>query len=298
MGQAAVAAAKAIKYTGAGTVEFIAEQDGRFYFMEMNTRLQVEHPVTELVTGLDLVELQLRVAAGEPLPFKQEDLRCNGHAMEARIYAEAPEHDFRPSTGRLAHVEFPEGARVDTGVEAGSEISPWYDPMIAKLIVHAPDRAQAGARLAAARVTAAQVALDRAKLQRSYARVVAPIAGTVSRLGVRAGQQVVQGQGLLMLVPLDSYVIANFKENQVGPMKAGDPVDIEIDAYPGQTFHGIVDTVSPATGARFSLIPPDNATGNFVKVVQRVPVKITWSAPPTVDMRPGLSAEVVVHVDR
>jgi membrane fusion protein (multidrug efflux system) len=101
-----------------------------------------------------------------------------------------------------------------------------------------------------------------------------------------------------MLVPLDTYVIANFKENQVGRMKAGDPVDIEIDAYPGQTFHGIVDTVSPATGARFSMIPPDNATGNFVKVVQRVPVKITWSAPPSVAMRPGLSAEVVVHVDR
>jgi len=150
MAAAAVAAARAIGYAGAGTVEFIAEQDGRFYFMEMNTRLQVEHPVTELVTGLDLVELQLRVAAGEPLPFKQEDVRCSGHAIEARIYAEAPEHDFRPSTGRLAHVEFPEGARVDTGVEAGSEISPWYDPMIAKLIVHAPDRAQAGARLAAA----------------------------------------------------------------------------------------------------------------------------------------------------
>ncbi|HEY6173497.1 MAG TPA: efflux RND transporter periplasmic adaptor subunit, partial [Kofleriaceae bacterium] len=158
--------------------------------------------------------------------------------------------------------------------------------------------AQANAKLAAARVTAAEVALDKAKLQRSYASVVAPIAGTVSRLGAHVGQHVMQGQPLLMLVPLDTYVIANFKENQVGRMKAGDPVDIEIDAYPGQTFHGIVDTVSPATGARFSMIPPDNATGNFVKVVQRVPVKITWSAPPSVAMRPGLSAEVVVHVDR
>jgi membrane fusion protein (multidrug efflux system) len=158
--------------------------------------------------------------------------------------------------------------------------------------------ATASAKLAAARVTAAQVALDRAKLQRSYAGVTAPAAGTISKLGAHAGQHVMQGQPLLMLVPLDSYVIANFKEGQVGRMKAGDPVDIEVDAYPGQTFHGVVDTVSPATGARFSMIPPDNATGNFVKVVQRVPVKITWTAPQATAMRPGLSAEVTVHVDK
>ena len=150
MGHAAVAAAKAIKYTGAGTVEFIAEQDGRFYFMEMNTRLQVEHPVTEMITGLDLVELQIRVAAGEPLPFKQDALRVNGHAVEARIYAEDPERDFLPSIGKLAHLRFPEGARVDTGVAQGDEISPWYDPMIAKLIVHGDTRATALARMAAA----------------------------------------------------------------------------------------------------------------------------------------------------
>jgi 3-methylcrotonyl-CoA carboxylase alpha subunit len=148
MAQAAVAAARAIGYTGAGTVEFIAEQDGRFYFMEMNTRLQVEHPVTEMITGLDLVELQLRIAAGEPLPFRQDEVRLSGHAIEARVYAEAPEHEFRPSTGRLAHVAFPEGVRVDTGVETGSEISAWYDPMIAKVIVHASDRNAAVARLA------------------------------------------------------------------------------------------------------------------------------------------------------
>jgi membrane fusion protein, multidrug efflux system len=156
--------------------------------------------------------------------------------------------------------------------------------------------AAASARLAAARVTAARVALDKARLQRSYATVTAPAAGTISKLGAHAGQQVMAGQPLLMLVPVDSYVIANFKEGQVGRMKAGDPVDVEIDAYPGQTFHGVVDTVSPATGARFSMIPPDNATGNFVKVVQRVPVKITWSSPPGVAMKPGLSAEVTVHV--
>jgi len=150
MGAAAVAAAKAIRYTGAGTVEFIAEQDGRFYFMEMNTRLQVEHPVTEMITGLDLVELQLRVAAGEPLPFTQEQVKVQGHAIEARIYAEDPEREFLPSTGRLVHVEFPLNARVDTGVEPGAEISPWYDPMIAKVIVHGDDRATALAKLSSA----------------------------------------------------------------------------------------------------------------------------------------------------
>ena len=149
MGAAAVAAAKAIDYTNAGTVEFIAEQDGRFYFMEMNTRLQVEHPVTEMVTGLDLVELQIRVAAGEALPFSQKDLRLEGHAIEARIYAEDPERDFLPATGRLVHVGFQQGAdvRIDAGVESGDEITPWYDPMIAKLIVRGADRDAALVRL-------------------------------------------------------------------------------------------------------------------------------------------------------
>jgi 3-methylcrotonyl-CoA carboxylase alpha subunit len=149
MGAAAVAAAKAIGYTNAGTVEFIAEQDGRFYFMEMNTRLQVEHAVTEMVTGLDLVELQIRVAAGEALPFSQKDLRLEGHAIEARIYAEDPERDFLPATGRLVHAGFPQGAdvRIDAGVESGDEITPWYDPMIAKLIVRGADRDAALVRL-------------------------------------------------------------------------------------------------------------------------------------------------------
>jgi 3-methylcrotonyl-CoA carboxylase alpha subunit len=149
MGAAALAAAKAIGYTNAGTVEFIAEQDGRFYFMEMNTRLQVEHPVTEMVTGLDLVELQLHVAAGEALPFSQHDLKLEGHAIEARIYAEDPERDFLPATGRIVHLAFPQGAevRVDAGVAAGDEITPWYDPMIAKLIVRGARRDEALARL-------------------------------------------------------------------------------------------------------------------------------------------------------
>jgi membrane fusion protein (multidrug efflux system) len=146
-------------------------------------------------------------------------------------------------------------------------------------------------------IAAAQAALTRARLQRSYATVTAPTTGTVSRLGAYPGQHVMPGQPLLMLVPLDTYVIANFKESQLGRMKPGNPVDIEVDAYPGQIFHGVVDSLSPATGARFSMIPPDNATGNFVKVVQRVPVKITWIAPQPIAMRPGLSAEVTVHVD-
>ena len=150
IGAAAVAAAKAIGYTGAGTVEFIAEQNGRFYFMEMNTRLQVEHPVTEMITGLDLVEWQLRVAGGEKLPLSQQDLSFKGHAIEARIYAEDPARDFLPATGRLVHLTFPSensATRIDTGVAAGGEITPWYDPMIAKLIVYGPDRTAALSRL-------------------------------------------------------------------------------------------------------------------------------------------------------
>jgi len=150
MGEAAVAAARAIGYSGAGTVEFIAEQDGSFYFMEMNTRLQVEHPVTEMITGLDLVEWQLRVACGERLPLLQHELKFSGHAVEARIYAEDPERDFLPATGKLVHLSFPDESddvRIDTGVEAGGEITPWYDPMIAKLIVRGADRETALARL-------------------------------------------------------------------------------------------------------------------------------------------------------
>ncbi len=138
MGKAACDAARAVGYVGAGTVEFIADQAGNFHFMEMNTRLQVEHPVTEMITGLDLVEWQLRVAAGEPLPLREEDLRIRGHAIEARIYAEDPAHNFLPSTGKLIHYRQPtvsEHVRVDAGVEQGDEITAFYDPMIAKLIV-------------------------------------------------------------------------------------------------------------------------------------------------------------------
>ncbi len=153
MGEAAVAAARAVNYTGAGTVEFIAAPDGAFYFMEMNTRLQVEHPVTEMITGLDLVEWQLRVAAGEPLPLRQSELAIHGHAIEARIYAEDPAREFLPSIGTLVHLAMPAtsaGLRIDTGVREGDEITPYYDPMIAKLIAHGGTRDEAIARLRAA----------------------------------------------------------------------------------------------------------------------------------------------------
>ena len=154
MGEAAVAAAKAAGYEGAGTVEFIAEgqgglKAGGFWFMEMNTRLQVEHPVTEAITGLDLVEWQFRIAAGEKLPLTQAQVPLNGHAVEARLYAEDPERGFLPSTGKLIALQFPqgEGLRVDAGVEAGSEVTPFYDPMIAKLIAHGASRNEALDRL-------------------------------------------------------------------------------------------------------------------------------------------------------
>jgi len=161
MGAAAVAAAKAVGYVGAGTVEFIAEPtadgDLRFFFMEMNTRLQVEHPVTEAITGLDLVEWQLRVASGEPLPLKQDELRIHGHAIEARICAENPDSNFLPATGRLEVYRTPESTsfergvvRVDAGVREGDAVLPYYDSMIAKLIVWGADREQALARLDAA----------------------------------------------------------------------------------------------------------------------------------------------------
>jgi 3-methylcrotonyl-CoA carboxylase alpha subunit len=157
MGQAAVAAAQAVGYVGAGTVEFIVEQSERgmdFFFMEMNTRLQVEHPVTEAITGLDLVEWQLRVACGEPLPLAQDQVHIQGHAIEARICAENPERDFLPATGPLAVYRTPNAqmfkagaVRIDSGVREGDTISPFYDPMIAKLIVHAPTREAALAQL-------------------------------------------------------------------------------------------------------------------------------------------------------
>ncbi|MCG7598255.1 acetyl/propionyl/methylcrotonyl-CoA carboxylase subunit alpha [Halomonas sp. McH1-25] len=176
MGEAAVRAAKEIGYVGAGTVEFLLDADGRFYFMEMNTRLQVEHPVTEMITGEDLVEWQLRVAAGLPLPKAQDELTISGHAFEARLYAEDPEQDFLPATGTLERFGLDltgagldaERVRLDSGVEAGDAVSMHYDPMLAKLIVHGDERDQALATLnrALSALDVAGVITNRAFLQR------------------------------------------------------------------------------------------------------------------------------------
>ena len=214
MGEAAVAAARAVDYRGAGTVEFIVEPSGAFYFMEMNTRLQVEHPVTEMVTGLDLVEWQLRVAAGESLPLTQQQLVLNGHAIEARVYAEDPSRDFLPSIGRLAHVAMPAATasvRIDTGVREGDEITPFYDPMIAKLIVHGATRAEAIDRMRAAlteyqivgvrtnveflgRLMRAQAfvdsALDTALIEREREHLFAPRGETPGEMWENAAQAV------------------------------------------------------------------------------------------------------------
>ena len=145
MGEAAIKVAKSCDYVGAGTVEFLLDENKNFYFLEMNTRLQVEHPVTEMITGIDLVEMQIRVARGEVLPIKQEDLKINGHALELRVYAEDPINDFLPSIGNLSVYKLPEGkgVRVDNGIEEGMDVPIYYDPMLAKLISYGKDREEA-----------------------------------------------------------------------------------------------------------------------------------------------------------
>ena len=149
MGEAAVNVARAVDYVGAGTVEFLVDEDGQFYFLEMNTRLQVEHPFTELVTGYDLVEWQIRVARGEPLPAEQDDIELLGHAIEVRLYAEEPEKGFLPSTGPVSLFDFPEaeGIRIDSGVASGDEVSPYYDARVAKIIGYGETREDARRRL-------------------------------------------------------------------------------------------------------------------------------------------------------
>lgn len=152
MGEVAVRAAKAANYVSAGTIEFLLEADERFYFMEMNTRIQVEHPVTEWVTGIDLIKEQIKIASGEPMKLRQEDVKIQGHAIECRINAENPYKNFRPSPGRISTLHLPggQGIRVDTGIYSGYEIPPYYDSMLAKLIVHAEDRPHAIAKMLSA----------------------------------------------------------------------------------------------------------------------------------------------------
>jgi len=208
---AAVRAAKAVDYRGAGTIEFIADgseglRADRIWFMEMNTRLQVEHPVTEAITGIDLVEWQLRVASGEPLPLTQDRITQAGHAVEARLYAEDPAHGFLPSIGRLDHFHLPDTGRIDTGVEQGDAVSPFYDPMLAKLIHHAPTRTEALAGLAAmaATVECWPVRTNAAFLTRALADadVVAGRldTGLVGRRGDDWAARAVPGADLLLAV--------------------------------------------------------------------------------------------------
>jgi len=159
MGAAAVAAAKACGYRNAGTIEFLVDKDRNFYFMEMNTRIQVEHPVTEFVTGIDLVKAQIRIAGGEKLWFTQDDVKVSGHAIECRINAEDPKNGFRPCPGRINSIHVPGGfnVRIDSAAYAGYEIPPQYDSMIAKLIVKGEDRAEAIAKM---RVALAEFIID------------------------------------------------------------------------------------------------------------------------------------------
>ena len=220
----AVAAARAVGYRGAGTVEFIADASeglraDRIWFMEMNTRLQVEHPVTEAITGLDLVEWQLRVAAGEPLPLAQDAIRMDGWAMEARLYAENPATGFLPSTGRLETFRLPTdaGVRVDAGVEEGGEVTPFYDPMVAKLIVHAPTREAAAARLARAcgAVRVWPVRTNAGFLQRCAADPDF-VAGRVDTGFIPARQDALATPPPLAAAVLDAFVADRLRERRRG----------------------------------------------------------------------------------
>jgi 3-methylcrotonyl-CoA carboxylase alpha subunit len=236
MGDAAVAAARAIGYVGAGTVEFIVPasfaRDGTFYFMEMNTRLQVEHPVTEMVTGLDLVEWQLRVAAGEPLPLAQDAIHANGHAIEARIYAEDPARGFLPSIGRIVHWRMPQQSgrvRVDTGFRAGDEVSPFYDPMLAKLIVWGEDRERARRELvdALAHCEVAGVSTNVELLERIAAHPAFARAELDTGLIDRHRDALLSPPPLTPQAAFDAAAIAEYealKSQRAAPVKSsGDP---------------------------------------------------------------------------
>ena len=225
MGAAAVAAAKAVGYTGAGTVEFVADDHG-FFFLEMNTRLQVEHPVTEMVTGYDLVEWQLRVAAGEPLPATQSEIRIAGHAFEARIYAEDPSRDFAPSIGRLALFDMPEqrdGVRVDTGFATGDAVSIHYDAMLAKLICYGPNRAAAllVLRRALDACDVAGVVTNLDLLGRIAAHPEFAAGGIDTGFIAREGEMLLAGQGPPPGEVLAAMALAELHAEAEEAMKAG-----------------------------------------------------------------------------
>ncbi|WP_417727560.1 acetyl/propionyl/methylcrotonyl-CoA carboxylase subunit alpha [Roseovarius sp.] len=264
MGQAAVRAAEAIGYSGAGTVEFIVDgseglRTDRFWFMEMNTRLQVEHPVTEAITGVDLVEWQLRVASGEGLPRQQEELSINGHAFEARLYAEDVPKGFLPATGRLTHLMFPDGCRADSGVRAGDEISPWYDPMIAKVITHGPSRAVALRRLAAA-LGATEVA------------------GTVTNLGFLGA---LAGHAGFAQGEVDTGLIARDIDSLVVPPEAG-PREMALAVLAGL---GLLDNKSQDAG--FFLWQPLERELRLIHGGEEIAVRLATLSSNAHDLRIG-----------
>ncbi|MFT5630782.1 MAG: 3-methylcrotonyl-CoA carboxylase alpha subunit [Gammaproteobacteria bacterium] len=261
MGDAAVKAAKAIGYAGAGTIEFIVDgSDGlrpdRFWFMEMNTRLQVEHPVTEAITGVDLVAWQLHVAAGGTLPLTQDQLSINGHSFEARIYAEDVPAGFLPATGQLTHLTFPTDARIDSGVVAGSEISPWYDPMIAKLTVHGPTR---------------QIALKR--LQTALGNTQA--AGTTTNLNFL---RKLAAQTDFAAGNVDTGLIARH-HGALCTDNAADPLDIAVAAI---TAMGLVAPMN--THAGFALWAPLAQTVTLQRGEDQFGIAVTITGQSTVDV--------------
>ena len=247
MGEQAVALSKSVGYVSAGTVEFIVDPERNFFFLEMNTRLQVEHPVTESVTGLDLVEQMIRIAAGEKLQFAQDDIQLNGWAMESRIYAEDPERGFLPSIGRLTGYSVPtnkNGVRVDTGVEEGSDISRFYDPMIAKLITSGADRAEATARMA--------TALDQFYV-RGIAHNVRFLRDVVDRPVFKEGAL---STGFIDQTWPDGYVVPEPTDDQIG-----------IAAAIGALAH-----------LRRTIRRPDGPVGNWVAVAGSIQVPMTVAA--------------------